>query len=104
MNIHDHLFFYLYISTLQALFHCNAIERHSTYILHSYMLRKYRQHLSSGVNVGNQGRNYIIAHRIGTSEILPWVRKSCLTMLSYRGCHVRAYTLVVLDFTHIVVK
>ena len=34
--------------------------------------------------------SYILAHRIGTSEILPWVRKSYLTHAIFPGCHVRA--------------
>ena len=31
-----------------------------------------------------------LAHWIGTSDILPWVRKSYLTHAIYPGCQVRA--------------
>ena len=34
--------------------------------------------------------SYILAHLIRIPEILPWDRKSYLTLLSYPGCHVRA--------------
>ena len=47
-------------------------------------------------------KEYILAHGIRISEIVPWDRKYYLTRLSNPGCHVN--TLVVLELTHMVVK